>query len=51
MAALELVPSPKTVTLTFSLEPAYNIIGSLSLLGVAEGLTGLGERIYHTVRA
>ena len=46
----ELIGPPKTVEVTFSLEPAYNVIGSLSLLGMAEDFSGLGEWVYQTTK-
>jgi DNA-binding transcriptional ArsR family regulator len=42
---------PKTVKVTFSLEPAYNAIGSLSLLDMVEGFSGMGEWVYRTTKA
>jgi DNA-binding transcriptional ArsR family regulator len=47
----EIIGPPKTVKVTFSLEPAYNVIGSLSLLDMAEDFSGLGEWVYQTTRA
>ena len=47
----EIIAPQKTVEVTFSLEPAYNVIGSLSLLDMAEGFSGLGEWVYRTTRA
>jgi DNA-binding transcriptional ArsR family regulator len=46
----EIIAPQKTVEVTFSLEPAYNAIGSLSLLSMAENFSGLGEWVYRTVR-
>ena len=40
---------PRTQTITLSLEPAHNVIGSLSLLDMAQDFTGLGEWVYETV--
>jgi DNA-binding transcriptional ArsR family regulator len=45
----EIIGPSRTVTVTFSLEPAYNVIGSLSLLDMAEDLSGLGDWVYQTV--
>ena len=39
----EIISPQKTTKVTFSLEPAYNAIGSLSLLDMVEGFSGLGE--------
>ena len=47
----EIIASQKTVKVTFSLEPAYNVIGSLSLLDMAADFSGLGEWVYQTTRA
>ncbi|MCP4543423.1 MAG: winged helix-turn-helix transcriptional regulator [Chloroflexi bacterium] len=47
----EIIAPQKTVEVTFSLEPAYNIIGSLSLLDWTEDFTGLGEWVYQTAKA
>ena len=47
----ELIAPPKTVSVSFSLEPAYNAIASLSLLDMAEDFTGLGEWVYRTAEA
>jgi DNA-binding transcriptional ArsR family regulator len=47
----EIIAPKRTVDLTFSLEPAYNVIGSLSLLEMAEDLSGLGEWVYQTTQA
>lgn len=43
----EIIGPPNTVKVTFSLEPAYNAFGSLSLLGMAEDFSGLGEWVYR----
>ena len=51
MAELDVIVPPKLVTVTFSLEPAYNVFASLSLLEMAEDFTGLGEWVYQTVKA
>lgn len=48
---VELFGPPKKVEVTFSVEPAYNVIGSLSLLDMAEDFSGLGEWVYRTTRA
>lgn len=47
----ELIALRKTVSVAFSLEPAYNAIASLSLLDMAEDFTGLGEWVYRTANA
>lgn len=44
----ELIAPHKTVSVTFSLEPAYNAIASLSLLDMAKDWSGLGEWVYRT---
>jgi DNA-binding transcriptional ArsR family regulator len=44
----ELIAPVKTTEVTFSLEPAYNAIGSLSMLDMAKDFTGLGEWVYQT---
>ena len=51
MAELDVIAPPKPVTVTFSLEPAYNVSASLSLLEMAEDFTGLGEWVYQTAEA
>ncbi len=47
----EIIAHQKTVDVTFSLEPAYNAIGSLSLLDMAEDFTGLSEWVYQASKA
>lgn len=47
----EIISPQKTTKVTFSLEPAYNVIGSLSLLDMVEGFSGLGEWVYQTAKA
>jgi DNA-binding transcriptional ArsR family regulator len=47
----QVIAPQKTVQVLFSLEPAHNVIGSLSLLEWAESFTGLGEWIYRTIEA
>jgi DNA-binding transcriptional ArsR family regulator len=47
----ELIIPRKTVSISFSLEPAHSVIASLSLLDMAEDFTGLGEWVYRTVAA
>jgi ArsR family transcriptional regulator len=47
----QIISPQKAVKVTFALAPAYNIIGSLSLLDMAEGFSGLGEWIYQTAKA
>ena len=44
----EIIASQKSVNVTFSLDPANNVIGSLSLLEMAEGFSGLGDWVYQT---
>jgi DNA-binding transcriptional ArsR family regulator len=51
MAEIDLIVPPHTVTVVFSLEPAYNAAASLSLLGLAESFSGLGEWVYQTAKA
>ena len=47
----EIIAHQKTVDITFSLEPAHNAIGSLSLLDMAEDFSGLSEWVYRTTTA
>lgn len=47
----ELIAPHKTVSVSFSLEPVYNAVASLSLLDIAEDFTGLGEWVYRTAEA
>jgi DNA-binding transcriptional ArsR family regulator len=47
----EIIAHQKTVDVTFSLEPAYNAIGSLSLLDMAEDFSGLSDWVYRTTKA
>ena len=47
----EILMPPKTVEITFSLEPAYNGIGSLALLDMAADFSGLNQWVYHTKKA
>jgi ArsR family transcriptional regulator len=47
----QIISPQKAVKVTFSLEPAYNVIGSLSLLDIHEGFSGLGEWVYQTAKA
>ncbi len=47
----EIIIPQRTVEVTFSLEPTHNGIGSLSLLDMAEGFSGLGEWVYRTTKA
>ena len=44
----ELIAPRKTVSVSFSLEPAYSAMASLSLLELAESFDGLGEWVYRT---
>jgi DNA-binding transcriptional ArsR family regulator len=46
----EIITPQKATKVTFSLAPAYNTIGSLALLGMAEGFSGLDEWVYNTVK-
>ena len=48
MAEMTIVAPTKTVTVSFSLEPAYNAIGSLMLLGEAEEASGFADWVYET---
>jgi DNA-binding transcriptional ArsR family regulator len=45
----EIIPPLKTVTVTFSLEPAYNASASLSLLDMADDFSGLPDWVVETV--
>ena len=47
----QIISPQKAVKVTFSLEPAYNVIGSLSLLDMVEAFSGLGEWVYQTAKA
>ena len=47
----EIIGPPKRVKVTFSVEPAYNAIASLSLLGMADNFSGLHEWVYRTAKA
>lgn len=51
MAERELISPPKTVKVSFSLEPAHNGLNSLMLLNDAEEISGFGEWVYQTSRA
>jgi DNA-binding transcriptional ArsR family regulator len=51
MAELDLIAPPKTVTVTFSLEPAYNVVNSLLLLQEVEETSGFSEWVYQTADA
>jgi DNA-binding transcriptional ArsR family regulator len=44
----EIIKPQKKVTVRFKLEPAANIIGSLSLLDMAEDFSGLNQWVYET---
>jgi DNA-binding transcriptional ArsR family regulator len=46
----EIIAHQKTVDIVFSLEPAYNAIGSLSLLDMADEFSGLSEWVYRTTQ-
>ncbi len=48
MADLDFIAPPKTATVTFALEPAYNVINSLHLLCSAKCVSGFGEWVYQT---
>ena len=50
MAELDIIAPARAVGITFSLEPAYNIIGSLSLFDMAEDFSGLSEWVYRTAK-
>lgn len=50
MAELDVIAPPKAVGITFSLEPAYNVIGSLSLFDMTEDFSGLNEWVYQTAK-
>ena len=47
----EIIAPQKAADVNFSLAPAYNAIGSLSLLDMAEDFSGLGEWVYRTAAA
>jgi ArsR family transcriptional regulator len=47
----EIIGPPKTVKVSFSLEPVYNVIGSLALFNMAQDFTGLNEWVYQSVKA
>ena len=47
----QIIGIPRTATIIFSLEPAHNVIGSLSLLDMAQDFSGLGEWVYETVES
>ena len=51
MAEFDIIGPPRTAEITFSLEPAYNVLVSLSLLGMADGFSGLSEWVYRTVES
>ncbi len=51
MAGIDIISPPKTARVTFSLEPAYNVIGSLSLLEMHKDFSGLGEWVYQTAQS
>jgi DNA-binding transcriptional ArsR family regulator len=46
----EIIPTLKTVTLAFSLEPAYNACASLSLLDMADDFSGLPDWVVETAK-
>ncbi len=47
----EIISPQKAAKVTFSLAPAYNVIGSLSLLDMVEDFSGLGEWVYQTAKS
>ena len=51
MADIELIAPAKTVTVTFSLEPAHNVLSSLFLINEAEDTSGLHDWVYQTAAA
>lgn len=51
MAELDLIAPPRTIAVTFSPEPAYNVISSLLLLSEADETSGFGEWVYQTAAA
>lgn len=51
MAELSIVSSPEAIEVTFSLEPALNVVNSLHLLNATEQYSGFGEWIYQTAAA
>ncbi|MBN1976757.1 MAG: winged helix-turn-helix transcriptional regulator [Anaerolineae bacterium] len=44
----DLIVPEKKLTVTFSLEPAFNVISSLQLINLVEQFSGFDEWIYHT---
>jgi DNA-binding transcriptional ArsR family regulator len=44
----DLIVPEKKLTVTFSLEPAFNVLSSLQLLNLVEQFSGFDEWIYHT---
>jgi DNA-binding transcriptional ArsR family regulator len=46
----EIIGPPKTVKVSFSLSPVYNVIVSLALFGMAQDFTGLNEWVYQSVK-
>ena len=48
MEKLELIAPPKTVSMSFSVEPAYNVVSSLLLFCYAENTSGLDDWIYSS---
>ena len=50
MATLDVFAPSKVVNVSFSVEPAYNVIGSLSLFDMARDFTGLGDWVYQTTK-
>jgi DNA-binding transcriptional ArsR family regulator len=47
----EIIAPPKTLQVSFSLEPAFSAINSMELLNTVEQFSGLGEWVYRTVAA
>jgi hypothetical protein len=47
----EIIAPPKTLKVTFSLEPVFNAVNSLELLNETEAFSGLDEWVYQVVAA
>jgi DNA-binding transcriptional ArsR family regulator len=51
MEEIELIAPPKTVNVSFSLEPVYNALNSLMLLSEASETSGFNDWVYQTSKA
>ncbi|MFL7793518.1 MAG: ArsR/SmtB family transcription factor [Anaerolineae bacterium] len=47
----DIIAPPKTMKVTFSLEPTFNVVNSLELLNGVEQFSGFDEWVYQTVAA